>query len=242
MTWRDDVLTAPTRGAWRELDLDLDLRGDKPGHKFHGNQWGGTGRVEAKLSRDEVLAHPAMAGFVDGTRAPEEPVESGGIIYHDPALETIAHVQGFDGPPTVVKEFSDNTTGDVLYRGLPDQRFVEEFRTGDYFAGTGIMGSGTYTTNNGDYAANYKGAHGGTLQMRLKKDAKVLTRNEADDMQYAERAKVLKDPAKAKLFEDPGRVAAMNGYDAIHVKRTVAPGSSGDYTLVLNRTAVEVLG
>lgn len=212
----------------------------EPGHEFFGNQhvsvsFGASGA-------DKILTDPAMTPYVDGTAQAEQPTEASGIIYHDKALETIARLRGFDGKPTVVSEFSADTKGPVLYRGVSEEKYAKQFRTGKYFAGTGVSGSGTYTTTEAGYAAGHAASDGsGVLTMKLKSDANYIVRKEADKLQAQAYKAAVKsgDPNLATLMSDPGRVAAMHGYDAIRLDR--AGGTSGDYYLVLNRTAVEVL-
>jgi hypothetical protein len=56
---------------------------------------------------------------------------------------------GFDGKPNIVNtEKLDDLIKDSEifgYRGLPELEFVEQFKKGEYFSGTGVYGSGTYT-------------------------------------------------------------------------------------------------
>lgn len=207
--------------------------GEKAGHKFHGNQWDGSaGYVPARMTRDEVLAHPDVTRYNEGTPVEEQVPD--GMAHHDVALETIARLQGFDAPPTVVKEFSSNTKGGTLYRGLPQRRYLDDFRRGDYFAGTGVVGSGTYTTTARQQAKEY--AHtGGVMAMKLKADARTIDRKGVEDLWRQEMAAA--KPGERRVLEDPGRVAAIHGYDAITVQRS----GVGNYVVVLNRTAVEVL-
>jgi hypothetical protein len=57
---------------------------------------------------------------------------------------------GYDGKPNVVNTETLNKYIDQVdyfgYRGLPEMKFVEALKRGAYFSGTGVYGSGTYSS------------------------------------------------------------------------------------------------
>jgi hypothetical protein len=91
---------------------------------------------------------------------------------------------GYTGKPEVVpqKQF-DSVKGDNLLRGVGTAKFGEDFKTGKYYAGTGIFGNGTYTATDIKVARNFagRGKHdttgsgGAILQMKLKPTAKTIS-------------------------------------------------------------------
>jgi hypothetical protein len=142
--------------------------------------------------------------------------------------------------------------------------FVNEFKTGDMFVGRGVIGNGVYAGKNYEYVIKYaKDKPENVITMVLKPDAKVIdfaeAENKAKNAQKAFWEKAsgkevfisisgLEDYMKnfdgltpdelrdiGNLFNDVGRYAALNGYDAI---RYADP--DGDVYVLLNRGAVAV--
>jgi hypothetical protein len=142
-----------------------------------------------------------------------------------------------------------------LYRGFTHPEYKRNFMEGEYFAGTGIDGSGIYTAA-GENAYNVALAYTEgndpdcVLRMCLNKEAKVITRRKMQELWYEElrekkkeleqiedfsREKLLK--IHIRLINDTGRWAISRGYDAM---------DTGDINglrdvLVFNRTALRVL-
>lgn len=159
---------------------------------------------------------------------------------------------------------------------------IERFKSGEYEAGTGIYGNGFYFSSSrrvGRYYATWNGGYGGEVRAALKPGAKVVdydqlkvemaewkqsiapkTQNIAD--LYKADFKTPSDQYSPHLVDyvmaDPGRFAAMKGYDAIKVvgKQDGAPPVKGepmasrpgerkkwsahDQYVLLNRTAIVV--
>lgn len=205
----------------------------------------------------------------------------------DPALADIAHAQGFDGKPTVVSEeelqglINDGWT--EAYRGMrlpagpsgvggdgattPDghDTYSDQFRYGDYYAGTGLGGNGTYVAL-GDGATKTADLFGAdVMHLAINPEANVLPgdqlfalKDEEQEALSAERLQIF-DDARAgvltneqasaatsaletdsdpgNLMSDAGRWAAAHGYDAIVWKDNFGDPSMA---VVLNRTAVAV--
>ena len=145
----------------------------------------------------------------------------------DHVLERIAQLNGFDakpgrgaldpGRPSVCRGFGDR------YDQSNGAELAQQFTDGSYFGSTGIHGNGAYFTTSKDRAAGY----GHVLEAQLKPSARVISQDEA----WA-----LADNAppewRSIIGGDPGRAAAMHGYDAIKTKGTAI--------IVLNRGALRV--
>lgn len=184
----------------------------------------------------------------------------------DRALAALYNHHGFDDLPDVVsKEELDALIAEghtEVYRGVQkftSRSFADEFRTGQYFPGYGIYGNGTYTAaGRGSLATarDYAGSQGEVMRMAFKKNARVISYEDAVDQAYkastaaeqaaydagrdwqrAAEADALR--AKSEVLRDPGRWAAAEGYDAIIVDKP-AGSTAGKYIVVLNRTAVTV--
>ncbi len=201
----------------------------------------------------------------------------------DRHLGLISKRQGFDGLPSEapsegVEIFRGVTPG----KEISAEEILERFRSGAYEPGTGIYGNGFYFSVSPRVASYYagleskKGPKGKTLRVVLRSDAKII---DYDDLEVAMRdwkSKILENsPSLADLFGpldfrtpegmyppslinvmgDPGRWAAMMGYDAIRVqgKQDGAPFVKGepsaknsaggkfsahDQYIILNRTAI----
>ena len=145
---------------------------------------------------------------------------------HDAVLEAIAHAQGFDGRPSTGRLDPDR---DILSRGFgandSAHDFVDQFLHGAYWAGTGIHGNGMYTTTRHERAETY-GADA-LLRMQLSPDARTTHVNDMWD-----RIDNLQPELRRIVGGDPGRMAAMLGFDAMKAR--------GSTVIVLNRRAVTV--
>ena len=175
----------------------------------------------------------------------------------------LSNIKKYDAKPTVVskKVFESELKNSKeefpeLWRGLGDPKFAEQFKTGDFYCGTGIYGDGGAYVG---YGAGAKGmgelyCTGGKdalLRMQLKKGARVV---DYDDLQ-----KLMVEDTGSKQFlenlwervdsneslayldllrnmtKDPGHYAMLRGYDAIRV-------ASDKQMVILNRGAVLVQG
>ena len=171
----------------------------------------------------------------------------------DMTLHAIGEIQGFNGLPLRIATKAD---GDELvaqgwtkvYRGVRREAKAERYVSGEMFHGTGISGNGTYTTTKSTTAVQYAARledEGYVIEMFLSPNTKVirsdelqaLTNRVADRLQEA-----LPNPsdfyAMMEIINDPGRMAAMLGYDAIEVVMPSAAKASyeGQFYVVLNRT------
>lgn len=169
----------------------------------------------------------------------------------DVALGEIAHFNGFDGLPTLGDVDAVVAAGGVeLFRGVSKAEYVEQFKRGDYYPGTGMYGSGIYASTDRNYAAVYSYATAPPMRMALRPDAKVLSRSQLIDAQFGDfekrhetMMKTLRDDSaltfekqtaqmRAEIFNNAGRTAAVLGYDAVEQEE-------GTW-VILNRTALVV--
>lgn len=159
-------------------------------------------RCGAGLATKEDLER-AGAGIVDtvgrGTRIGigdiKRSLSTSGRTHGDEVLENLARARGFDGRPSVVSQLElaelRAEGAKPLFRGVrpgPDGpgQYLEQFKSGEYFAGQGIHGSGIYTVDGSitgiDDAINLARDYANQrdiLQMALKPDAKVISMADA---------------------------------------------------------------
>ncbi len=186
------------------------------------------------------------------------------IDNQDMFLSDIVKSNEFDGLPKLVSpDELDKIVAEghrELWRGVSQKDFADKFKSGEYFAGTGIYGDGTYTAYGPrqiDIVSGYAGSEDGCIiRMAIDKDAKIIT---IDDLKRemsdylnelsAESAKKLsaipkgdkdlylrfsaENSVKMIVANDPGKFAALKGYDAIDIP-------SENYMVVINRKALYV--
>ena len=192
---------------------------------------------------------------------------------NDPRLQALLKAQGFADTPTLVgaNEFETLKTIKV-YRGvtgnenLTASQMVEQFKTGDMFVGTGVVGNGVYSGSNYEYVLKYAGSDPkNVIKMGFKQDATFIdidtasaeakklsdafydkafgrqySLNMSDYYDYIKSyGDISQEEAKAlgAMFNDPGAYAALHGYDAI----MAADSATGDSVyVILNRGAMVV--
>jgi len=166
----------------------------------------------------------------------------------DNLLKSLVKEVHFDEPPKIspAKEVSKivEEGGIELFRGVTEPEFTEQFKHGDYYAGKGMYGSGTYCGIGKEkgipiatsYTSNKDNC---VIRMVLDKDAKIIPIKEVKK-QIRNMQKSMppsQNDIDNKLIniitDNPGRWAAMNGYDAISVK-------DRDYMVVLNRSKLTI--
>jgi hypothetical protein len=194
----------------------------------------------------------------------------------DPILGEIARQNGFDALPQLVDpdRFQSAIDGGQpeMWRAVPEQRYVEQFKTGDYFPGSGIHGNGTYALGLVEHspgrAADLQddiSAYGAArIRMTFAPGPYTITAPDLEPLQQAdldtlkeERAALRRKIRAAEddtrdledqldmlntwitVNRDPGRWAALNGYDAVLVE--AGRWSEGMIeVVVLNRGALLV--
>jgi len=215
------------------------------GHTGRPGQVGGSGASGVDISR----LHSVLSQNTDNP-------EFGRANYgtEDHVLESTLHGNGFDGLPDVVSKekmdqhIKDGDTelwrgispgGSIITGGTPPvvgraQQYAELFKTGKMYCGTGVHGSGVYTSTDKGEATDFAGGRGAVIRMSLKANAKTV--------HYTDVVKSISDEyhktgVMTPNLIDEGRWAASHGYDAIHVPGTFL---STDEWIVLNRTALRV--
>jgi hypothetical protein len=181
----------------------------------------------------------------------------------DPVLDDIAKRQGFDGPTELVSQekFDEIVAegGTVTYRGIgshydgpgPSAKYIDgesaitqDFAKGDYYAGKGGYGSGTYTTGDISVAQHYatspdNGADGAgaVVTMVVKPGAKIAT------PQQWQAARIAARDEKGGFMgaDNEGRILAAQGFDGFRINSKDSDHFSNQFIIVLNRTAVAVL-
>jgi hypothetical protein len=177
-------------------------------------------------------------------------------------LSRVMEKAGYNEKPKVVSSEEFNSIeGETIYRAVTDERFVDQYlNSPKHFAGTGVLGNGTYSTNKKESAEAYAGFTNGDpdilnarmLEMKLSPDAKVLSFNSKFELrQWAnENAAKFKEEYK-KFGANPGEIhefdwqinnasdwsnlAIMAGYDAIRVPPDIG---AERFTIILNRGKV----
>ena len=174
----------------------------------------------------------------------------------DPGLAAIVHEQGFDAKPTTVSdsEFDrivQERGAEVFYRGVKGADDLSaadihgQFRDGEYESGYGIFGNGFYMTPDASVAERYAdGTPGSVGRFALDEGARVIDyadlrgrHNETISMRWD----TVADSTEI-LSADPGRFAAMLGYDAVRLSAgSTVPGMgtmSQTQIIILNRGAL----
>ncbi len=211
---------------------------------------GGGGNRFVHASQTNFMKTKAFAQVVSGEIGVNARTVTG---KGDEYMYELAHEIGFAGKPEVLsqKELDAKVkSGEIeLFRGVTSQEYADAFREGDYFAGRGINGDGTYTeTGKGaaKVASSYAGEDGEVLRMTLRSDARIANyedvlseyrndRNALKEGLFSETNKEerLRLTAYALIKNDIGRWAMGKGYDAIKLPYA-------NIYIILNRTSVRV--
>lgn len=112
-----------------------------------------------------------------------------GAYKGNPLLRDLAHEQGFDDLPTVVpREQLDELVGKgwvEVYRGVDGPQaaeFVSDFKVGEFYAGRGIHGGGTYTITSRQTALKFASGNEGMLRMAISPGARTITQADLTDL------------------------------------------------------------
>ena len=147
-------------------------------------------------------------------------------LHGDIVLQDMAKEVGFDKKPTLLsKEEMDayiQQGNRELFRGIAGREaetYVEQFKTGEYFAGKGVYGNGIYTAYGEDgmeVAKQFAGrVEKNVLRISLKKDAKIISYDALIEMQKSEFT-ALKDEERAlrrKARKEADRIYDETGDD-----------------------------
>jgi hypothetical protein len=194
----------------------------------------------------------------------------------DARLASAYEVKGYNAKPVVLEgeafEAAAKDAQAYVYRGVNDSFekapvLAEQFRTGDYFAGSGVYGNGTYTTTRLDTAKLYAGSKGEILEIlipdlsnyvakeQLSKQVKEVLSEISDKLQVLRKeqfsAFIAKNEALAeelgkaidalteasRFMHDDGIAATLLGYDGLIIQE-----KNEIYYVILNRGKVIVKG
>lgn len=230
-----------------EGDMAKHLQGQHD-QRTHGSWSGGGAGVDITEEMDKLFFNPdfELNAETQAVIAEMDAAEvASGRGYGDNALKIIAERQGFTGKPKTVEtiaelqEIQKTEGGRLVYRGLSDfsaeaaqtsnneggpisysaEQGLEDFREGEYFAGWGMFGNGTYTTSSVDTAVSYastldesegKMGNGKTMAMLIPTSAKMPSASEVKAVVNA-----LSYTTIDKTHEnDIGRILATRGYQA----------------------------
>jgi hypothetical protein len=76
----------------------------------------------------------------------------------------------------------DAIEGKTVYRGVDKKKFVDEFLTGDNFAGQGVYGNGSYATDAREYAMGFGGPNKDlVMELKITADMKTIDVREMND-------------------------------------------------------------
>lgn len=217
-------------GVFAEGDDDLPQPGEPPPAPF-------TPRTP------EELLNAARSSNALSPASLEQGRKGGwGFRGEDGVHKLIAEEMGHTGLPTVVTEAEmDAIWADSefkLYRGVQSDEYAELFRTGEYFSGSGVWGSGTYIGSTGsrigetvaevfDFCSDYAGiGNSGMMRLSFVEDINLIGTQELqaemkafndylDELLLAatDSAEVDYLFALKNELADPGRYSAFQGYD-----------------------------
>lgn len=131
----------------------------------------------------------------------------------------------------------NNTRAKLSSSSMRPLDMAEQFKRGDFFAGTGIYGDGSYCVPNEGIAKSYAGTGGAIFGIQIPAEAKMADFWPLRRLQFTLKNNgLVNDPYG--LTHNAGRLAQLLGYDYI-----MAP--NGDDTgypfyVILNRAAIRV--
>lgn len=149
--------------------------------KTHGHRYTARGGID-------VTKSPAIQRALNDAEYRYKQEGSQDLVMRDLCKEA-----GFTGKPKVVsKEELDAriASGEQeMFRGVSREEYVNAYTNGEYFAGTGFYGSGTYTVTGEmglPVAETYAGPGGSVMRMSLAKNARVIEYDKIREMQKTE--------------------------------------------------------
>ena len=175
----------------------------------------------------------------------------------DGLVELVAKLQGgFDGLPIPISAEEarrlDAAGAERVYRAIDEPSFVEALRTGPYRAGTGMWGSGIYTSPDADWVQDFtkvKIATGKDIsqhwtQFYLDPDARVISFTELRQMQQEMMRALDEVPELRRISEKyrdhrPNGPAELAEFDRYFAMQT-AVQNYGRLAALLGYDAVEI--
>ena len=171
--------------VWKPVEEILDLLGDADPDWIGGELFTDTDPSVPKKTLERAMHDPDYIS------------QQLNALHGDIVLQDMAKEVGFDKKPTLLsKEEMDayiQQGNRELFRGIAGREaetYVEQFKTGEYFAGKGVYGNGIYTAYGEDGIEVAKQFAGGVeknvLRISLKKDAKIISYDALIEMQKLE--------------------------------------------------------
>jgi hypothetical protein len=193
----------------------------------------------------------------------------------DTRLKGILEAQGFTAKPEIVDSTQMYQLGERnprMWRGvtptddLSTAEMIEQFKSGDMFVGTGVIGNGVYAGSNYNYVVKYaEDKAENVMTLAFKDGARFMDYKEAQDgarnlanafydkafkregnlalspyKEFVESFGDLTEDEARKLgwlFHEPGAFAAAKGYDAIS---NIDSETGEAVYVILNRGAVAI--
>lgn len=203
-----------------------------------------------KLSFDDIINNAEQV--IDNMTARAQAMIDAGdpnATVGDGVLYELYKRTGYDAQPMVVADdiFDELAEGQTVYfRGITGVRDVdasdllEALRFGDYYAGYGTFGNGTYASNRPVTGISFGGQQlQNVTRILISPNAKVIDYADiqaefmAWHKEFGFGGDRMADGATRRLVEDLGRFAVAKGYDAI---RASALGTGDEtYMVILNR-------
>jgi len=171
--------------VWKPVEEILDLLGDADPDWIGGELFTDTDPSVPKKTLERAMHDPDYIS------------QQLNALHGDIVLQDMAKEVGFHKKPTLLsKEEMDayiQQGNRELFRGIAGREaetYVEQFKTGEYFAGKGVYGNGIYTAYGEDGIEVAKQFAGGVeknvLRISLKKDAKIISYDALIEMQKLE--------------------------------------------------------
>jgi hypothetical protein len=150
----------------------------------------------------------------------------------DPRLKALLEAQGFTAKPTIVGEIEFEKLaqkgGIKVYRGVIGNettsaaQMIEQFKTGDMFVGTGVIGNGVYSGTDLSYVIKYaEDNRKNVIEMILSPKAKYIDSKAAEEG-ARKLSGAFYDAAFKRPYADPEMGKIVDSY--IKVKGPI-PGS-----------------
>ena len=170
--------------------------------------------------------------------------------------QELSKILGYDKMPTTVsneqfEQLAKKSNIGKLYRGVSadtkelGQKYINDFKYGQLYAGKGVYGNGTYVAYGEEglkvVKSNYTNEKGNIMEMLLNNDTKTINFVELDKMRRKEIETLgnsVSERFKNAILMDNGYYASIKGYDAIILDKTIADLNNQPYIVILNRGKV----
>ena len=242
--------------------------------RTHGSWAGGGAGVDITADVDKLFYNPDGSVNKETQDVIEQMNEkeiANGHRYGDNGLKIIAERQGFTGKPKTVstvaelKQLQEAEGGTIVYRGISEWRrletttepytatvitytaeqAVEQFKRGEYYAGWGAFGTGTYTTIRGDEASSYANdydesediyGNGKVMAIHIPKNAKMPTQQQVKSAM--EMVNYDDGPNVTTYKQNVARILAAQGFQVYNAG--LLQDDKKDYFVILDRSMLTV--